>query len=163
MDNYSPLKVEKKEKPYTFAGDMERMQEEEAIPPKTFEVTMELPRHSDTYPDDNPKTKFGVVKPSTFHIPPTAMLRLGAAMLVGHKKYGHYNWRKKRVTASVYYDAMQRHMQKWQGGEDFCEETLPSGEIITVDHLAFAMACLAIIIDAGEVGNLNDDREPVAS
>jgi hypothetical protein len=69
----------------------------------------------------------------------------------GKAKYGPMNWREKRVTSSVYYNAAMRHLMAWWDGEDLAPD---SG----VHHLAHAMACLAIVLDAESVGKLNDDR-----
>lgn len=103
------------------------------------------------YPDDNPKTAVGLTKPSLSCVPPAALLHLGRAMMDGRRKYGLMNWREKRVTATVYYDAAMRHLMAWFDGE---REARDSG----VHHLGHAMACLAIVLDAEATGNLNDDR-----
>lgn len=104
-----------------------------------------------SYPDDNPKTVVGLTKPPTRAIPPVAILHLGGAMGDGEVKYGRFNWRDRRVTASVYYDAMMRHMLAWWDGEDVASD---SGR----HHLAHMMACAAILLDAEASGKLNDDR-----
>lgn len=104
-----------------------------------------------SYPDDNPKTIIGLTKPSLLAIPPVALLHLGRAMTDGKNKYGLMNWREKKVSSSIYYDAALRHLLSWWDGEEVAGD---SG----VDHLAHAMACCAIIIDAQSVGSLNDDR-----
>lgn len=103
------------------------------------------------YPDDNPKTLIGLTKPSLSAIPPIAMFHMGGAMADGRRKYGAMNWREKRVTASIYYDAAMRHLLSWFDGEEMAAD---SG----VHHLGHAMACFAIILDAQATGNLNDDR-----
>lgn len=103
------------------------------------------------YPDDNPKTVYGVAKPPMHVIPPTALIHLGQAMANGKQKYGAMNWRDKKVTSSIYYDAAMRHLMAWWDGENNAED---SG----VHHLGHAMACLAILLDAKSVGMLNDDR-----
>jgi hypothetical protein len=69
----------------------------------------------------------------------------------GAIKYGAYNWRKNKVIASIYYDAAMRHMQSWLDGEELAEDS-------KIPHLAHALACLGIIIDAATTGNLVDDR-----
>ena len=104
-----------------------------------------------TYPDNNPKTLFGLAKPGIRFIPPSALIYLGQAMAEGARKYGPMNWREKKVSTSVYYDAGMRHRMRFWDGEDFDPE---SG----FHHLAHSMACDAIILDALTVGNLNDDR-----
>lgn len=102
-------------------------------------------------PDNNPKTAVGRTKPPVRAIPPSAIVQLGLAMENGEAKYGLMNWRERQVSSSVYYDAAMRHLVSWWDGEDKAKD---SG----VHHLAHVMACLAIIIDAEETRNLNDDR-----
>ena len=103
------------------------------------------------YPDDNPKTVVGTSKPSLSTVPPIALFHMGEAMRDGVDKYGLMNWRLNRVSSSVYYNAAMRHLMAWWDGEMNASD---SG----VHHLAHAMACLAIILDAESIGNLNDDR-----
>jgi hypothetical protein len=103
------------------------------------------------YPDDNPKTLSGVSKVPLNLVPPSAKHFLAEAFADGARKYGPYNWRDKNVSASIYYAAAQRHMDSWWDGEDFSEDA-------GVHHIAHAMACMAIILDALTVGALNDDR-----
>jgi len=104
-----------------------------------------------TPPDDNPKTKFGLTKPSMSAVPPSALIPLMEAMADGKNKYGLMNWRDKSVSSSVYYDAALRHLMSWYDGEDIAQD---SG----VHHLGHAMACMAILLDAMHVNNLNDNR-----
>ncbi len=103
------------------------------------------------YPDNNPKTQYGVLKTPTHLVPPIAILDEAEVFGLGAKKYGPYNWREKTVSSSVYYGAFLRHVFAWWEGE---EEDNESG----VSHLAHARACLAILLDAEKYGNLNDDR-----
>lgn len=103
------------------------------------------------YPDDNPKTAIGTKKPPVSVVPPVAVFHLGQAMKDGKEKYGLMNWREKRVSSSVYFDAAMRHLMSWWDGEDRASD---SG----VHHLAHAMACMAILLDAESIGKLNDDR-----
>lgn len=109
------------------------------------------PANDQPYPDDNPKTRIGLTKPSMKAVPPVAMLELGAAMADGCVKYGLMNYREKTVSASVYYDAMMRHLFAWWDGENNASD---SG----VHHLGHVMACAAILMDADTVDKLNDDR-----
>lgn len=69
----------------------------------------------------------------------------------GVQKYGLMNFRSTEVKASVYYDALMRHMLAWYDGEESAED---SG----VHHLGHAMACACILIDCMENGTLVDDR-----
>lgn len=105
-------------------------------------------------PDGNPKTVFGLAKPGFAAIPPVALIHLGAAMQNGREKYGLMNWREKNVSASVYRDAMERHLLAWWDGEQVAPD---SG----VHHLGHVMACCAILLDAEAQGALNDDRPPI--
>ena len=87
---------------------------------------------------------------------PTTALAYGAlAMTEGDAKYGGYNYRVGGVLASVYVAALFRHVSKWYNGELADPKT-------RVPHLASAIACLAVLIDAIEVGVLKDDRPPKA-
>lgn len=106
---------------------------------------------SEPLPDDNPKTVHGAAKPGLHAIPASALLHLGQAMEDGRRKYGLANWRQDRVSASTYYNAALRHLMAWWDGQDTAAD---SG----LHHLAHAMACCAILLDADELGKLNDDR-----
>lgn len=72
-------------------------------------------------------------------------------LLEGALKYGRTNWRESGVRASIYVDACKRHLDAWFEGEDCAPD---SGS----PHLANALACLAIIVDAQAAGKLVDDR-----
>lgn len=103
--------------------------------------------------DNNPKTRFGIKKPSFRLIPGAAIVHEAVVFMLGAAKYGAFNWRKNQVSASVYVDAALRHIESWHDGEEVDPESGAS-------HLAHARACLAIILDALETGNLIDDRPP---
>lgn len=105
------------------------------------------------YPDDNPKTLLGIRKVSLSKVPAAAVLYMALAMMDGARKYGPFNWRTKRVTASIYIDACKRHLDAWFDGEELAGDS-------KLPHLGHALACIGIIIDALETGNLNDDRPP---
>lgn len=100
---------------------------------------------------ENPKDRIGVKKPNLHLVPSTAIVHCAKAMEDGAAKYGPYNWRENKVIASVYVSAAERHLRQWFDGEDEAED---SGQ----HHLAHAMACLAILLDAQEGKNLKDDR-----
>lgn len=100
---------------------------------------------------ENPKELFGQTKPQLHLVPPAFSIYTATAFRDGAKKYGPYNWRENAVIASTYVSAAKRHLDSWWDGEQFAED---SG----VHHLAHAAACLAIIIDCIETGNLKDDR-----
>lgn len=99
----------------------------------------------------NPKDAIGSDK-IPLHLWPTTATALGSmALLDGACKYGRANYRAIGVRASIYYDAAMRHLSKWFEGEDSDPDSgLP--------HLAHALACLAILVDAKAAGKLNDDR-----
>lgn len=86
------------------------------------------------------------------HLWPTSAKALGAlALLDGMLKYGRSNFRADGVRASIYYDATNRHLDAWFEGEDVDPDSgLP--------HLAHALACIAVLVDAQEAGKFTDDR-----
>lgn len=99
----------------------------------------------------NPKDAIGSDKIPLHLWPETASILGAMAMLDGALKYGRSNFRGVGVRSSIYYDACRRHMIKWFEGED----TDPDSGL---PHLAHALACMAILIDAAAAGKLNDDR-----
>ena len=103
----------------------------------------------------NPKEAIGSTKLDLSLVPSTAVAYLATAFTEGALKYGSYNWRVAGVRASTYMSAAGRHQAKWWNGEE-CDPATK------VKHLANAMACLAIVLDAELVGLLNDDRPPKA-
>lgn len=104
-------------------------------------------------PDNNPKTRVGATKLPLHLVPPVAIAHLAAAMADGATKYYPYNWRDEPISATVYYGAAMRHMAAWYDGEDKASD---SG----VHHLAHAMTCFAIALDAMASGKFVDDRPP---
>lgn len=106
---------------------------------------------SEGYPDNNPKTAVGVTKAPLHLVPPAGVIAMAEAFKDGAAKYGPFNWRDKTVSSSVYYDAALRHLVAWWDGENHAPD---SG----VHHLGHAMACLAIVLDAGSIDRLNDNR-----
>lgn len=107
--------------------------------------------HMDTK-ESNPKDLIGSTKPSISAIPLSPLYMLGAAMTEG-TKYGRHNYRVVGVRASVYFDAAFRHMSAYWEGEDL-------DPVSGIPHLAKAMACFVILLDAEENGMLADDRPP---
>lgn len=101
----------------------------------------------------NPKDLFGDKKVPVGAVCPVAILHESCAMLDGEIKYGYRNWREKEVRARVYIDAAKRHLNAWEEMEEYAPD---SG----VHHLGHARACLGILLDAQETGNLIDDRAP---
>lgn len=101
--------------------------------------------------DRNPKDLLGIKKVRLSLVPESSVIYQATAMENGADKYGPYNWRTKKVIASIYIDACKRHLGSWFDGEELASDS-------KVHHLAHAIACLGIIIDAKETGNLIDDR-----
>ncbi len=105
----------------------------------------------------NPKDAIGSSKvPPLSMIPQRVVGELGLALLEGACKYGRHNYRGAGVRASVYVDALQRHLAAWWEGQDVDPD---SG----LSHLVKAMACLAVLRDSQLQGNWTDDRPPRAS
>lgn len=101
----------------------------------------------------NPKDAIGSNK-LPFSLVPSSMRAFCAlGMLEGACKYGRYNYRALGVQASIYYDALNRHIESWWNGEDTDPKT-------GIPHLASALSCIAIILDAGVSKKLTDDRPP---
>lgn len=70
---------------------------------------------------------------------------------LGAEKYGAWNWRSHDVSARVYVGAAMRHLMQWMDGHDTDSESGAS-------HLAHALACLGILLDAQSLGKMVDDR-----
>lgn len=105
---------------------------------------------SETKPT-NPKDLIGCNKLPLHLWPETATMIGCLALLDGMLKYGRSNWRDAGVRATIYVDALRRHVGAWFEGEDIDTDSgLP--------HLAHALACLAILVDAQAAGKLVDDR-----
>lgn len=103
--------------------------------------------------ESNPKEAIGSIKLNYSLVPDSLVTYACQAYSEGAYKYGAYNWRYAGVKASTYYSALNRHIRKWWNGEDFDPKT-------KVHHLANAIACLGIILDARVCGKLDDDRPP---
>jgi len=101
----------------------------------------------------NPKDRTATNRLDLSLFPATAEAYGALAMAEGDAKYGGYNYRISGVLASVYRAACKRHLDKWFNGEDEDPKT-------GVPHLANAIACLAVLVDAIEAGVLKDDRPP---
>lgn len=111
------------------------------------------------YPDNNPKTQFGLKKPSMACVPLTALWWMARAMEFGAYQagdgtgYGPFNWRSDgaKVATKIYTDAIRRHLDLYEATEEKADDSL-------ILHLAHIMASCAILIDAKYTGNLVDDR-----
>lgn len=104
----------------------------------------------------NPKDLLGKAKPMLNLVPPASLVYQALAMQHGAitKGYGPFNWRDKKVIASIYIAAALRHIYKFLDGQELDEE---SG----YPELGHAIASLGILIDAKENGNLIDDRPKI--
>ncbi len=103
--------------------------------------------------DTNPKDRAASDRLDLTLFPDSAVAYGALAFAEGDVKYGAYNWRVSGVSSSVYVAACKRHLAKWFNGEELDPKS-------RVPHLANALACIAVLIDATEHGNLNDDRPP---
>lgn len=99
----------------------------------------------------NPKDALGSNKVPMHLWPQTATVWGAMGMLDGATKYGRSNWRATGVRASIYNDAIIRHLSAWFEGEDIDPDSgLP--------HMAHLLASAAIIVDAIAAGKFRDDR-----
>lgn len=101
----------------------------------------------------NPKDLVGVKKAPLRFVPPALVIEAAPALAVGAERYGPYNWRETEVRLSIYLEAVERHVLAYRDGQDRAEDT-------GIHHLGHAAACIAIILDAGAIGKLVDDRPP---
>jgi len=100
----------------------------------------------------NPKDLIGITKQPILSAVSTASILYEArAMADGVEKYGAFNYREKGVRIGVYVDACLRHVFAYFDGEEVAADS-------KAHHLGHAKACLGIIIDGIEQGNLVDDR-----
>jgi hypothetical protein len=99
----------------------------------------------------NPKDSVGIAKVPMSKVPAITIAYLALGHAEGELKYGMVNWRETGVLLSVYTDAFERHVNKFKEGEWADPKT-------KVPHLANAMTCLSIIVDAHHAGVLIDDR-----
>ena len=110
----------------------------------------------DTTKDTNPKDAIGSSKTPVSTVPTRVIGEVGLAMLEGAAKYGRHNYRAAGVRASVYYDAVFRHLGAWWEGQD----TDPDSGL---SHVTKAIAGLMVLRDSMMQGNWQDDRPPRAS
>jgi hypothetical protein len=71
----------------------------------------------------------------------------------GTKRYGPFNWQDTPIQASVYYDAIFRHLIDWYTGDD-----VDAGSAVGGLNLAAVRASCGILIDAFATGRIVDDR-----
>lgn len=99
----------------------------------------------------NPKDLQGIKKPSLGLLPAAGLIHGAMAAKNGADKYGPYNWRDQKIAATVYLDAILRHVYCVIDREDYCPKSL-------AHHLGHVIAGASIYLDAMETGNLIDDR-----
>ena len=98
----------------------------------------------------NPKDLASMKKLPAAIIPPIARVLCAAVLRKGAELYGPANWRQDPVKRSVYDNAMERHILKYQSGELLDEKTgLP--------HLAHIATNCMILMDAEAAGTLIED------
>lgn len=103
--------------------------------------------------ESNPKDSIGVMKAGISNVPMLPLMELAVAMMEGSVKYGRHNYRAIGVRASVYVDAIWRHLISFWEGEDIDSASgLP--------HIVKIMACCAVLRDAQLSGKYYDDRPP---
>lgn len=81
---------------------------------------------------DEDKPKFSLMKPD-------ALMEMVAVLTYGAKKYSPDNWKHLGNARQRYFDAVNRHLWQWYGGEERDPE---SG----LHHLAHAMSSLMFLI-----------------
>lgn len=81
---------------------------------------------------DEDKPKFSLMKPD-------ALMEMVAVLTYGAKKYSPDNWKMLENARQRYFDAANRHLWQWYGGEKLDPE---SG----LHHLAHAMSSLMFLI-----------------
>jgi hypothetical protein len=101
--------------------------------------------------ESNPKQANGIKKVPLHNIPCRPLFEVGLAFMEGARKYGSHNYRDVGVRASVYYDAVMRHLMAWWEGEEIDPD---SG----VPHIIKAIACLFVLRDSMYMCNWSDDR-----
>lgn len=101
----------------------------------------------------NPKQSIGATKLPLVIVPPELQVYAAIGLAEGEAKYGANNFLVTPVIASIYVEALQRHLLKWLLGEECDPKT-------GVPHLASVAANIAILIAAKESDTLVDDRPP---
>jgi hypothetical protein len=101
----------------------------------------------------NPKDAIGSQKLPLHLVSPIVKAYQAIAHFLGNVKYGSWNFRAGGARASVYYAAANRHLDAWwEGQENDPADGTP--------HLANALACIGILIEAKHSNGLMDDRPP---
>jgi len=105
--------------------------------------------------DTNPKDSCGIRKVPIHNVPMHVISEVGLAMMEGHRKgYRSHNYRVAGVRASVYVDAVWRHVfEQWWEGQDVDPDSMLS-------HITKGIASLIVLRDSMMMGNWIDDRPP---
>ena len=103
--------------------------------------------------ETNPKDSVGIKKVPLHVVSSPVMMEVGLAMMEGDRKYGGHNYRVAGVRASVYYDALMRHIMSFWEGEDIDTD---SG----LSHVTKALSTLFVLRDAMLNDMWTDDRPP---
>lgn len=103
--------------------------------------------------DTNPKDSVGIKKAGLSCVPLPVLFEVGVAMHEGSRKYGRHNYRVAGVRASVYVDALFRHIGAWYEGEDIDPDS-------KLSHVTKAITTLIVLRDSMMQGNWVDDRPP---
>lgn len=101
----------------------------------------------------NPKDAIAANKLPLHLVSPIVKAYQAIAHFLGSVKYGAWNYRAAGARASVYKSALDGHINAWWEGEEYDPTD-------GTPHLANALACLGILIDAKHSGGLVDDRPP---
>lgn len=105
--------------------------------------------------ETNPKDAIGVRKAPLSVVPLNVLAEIGVGMLEGAVKYGRHNYRPAGVRASVYFDAVMRHLFAYWEGQTLDPDT-------GLSHLTKAMTALVVWRDAQLQGKEQDDRPPAS-
>lgn len=103
--------------------------------------------------ESNPKDAIGSTKIGLSNIPWGPVFEAALGMTEGSLKYRRHNYRAIGVRASIYFDALQRHMISWWEGEDIDPK---SG----IHHIGKAISTLLVLRDAMMQEKFYDDRPP---
>lgn len=101
----------------------------------------------------NPKDQIATDKLALNLVSPIVKAYQSISHFLGMVKYGAWNWRAAGARASIYKSALDRHLDAWWEGEEYDPRD-------GTPHLANALACIGILIDAKHAGKLIDDRPP---
>jgi hypothetical protein len=104
----------------------------------------------------NPKDAIATNKLPSHLVSPIVKAYQAISHFLGNVKYGAWNYRGAGARASIYKAALDRHVDAWWEGEEL-------DPVDGTPHLANALACLGILIDAKHSGKLVDDRPPSMS